>query len=283
MSNAGDSGCTPTFEIVKMFVMAFMEPGPCRTMGACSKPCYRASRMPHLLSQALTFGIVNVAVEQVDEDEETRALLLFSFEDDVPHDQGLCAYAGLSSSELEKGIGTRWLPVVNFRVPDNWVAKSVREVQEEEEFSICGLSRIGSAGTSTNEIWFPNPFERFDAGDEVILCMQSAFRFTERHCPHAPPRDPKGALQVRADFPWEYGQGHAVAVPEELGLGFTWNWSANAFEQVSEGEEEDDDDVIPGEEPSTRMPKSEDTKPTIEGRAATKKRGLFGLGSKLWR
>mmetsp|Transcript_33876 Transcript_33876/g.96867 ORF Transcript_33876/g.96867 Transcript_33876/m.96867 type:complete len:258 (-) Transcript_33876:90-863(-) len=223
--------------------MAFLSPGELRVAACCSRPCYRATRMPHLLPQALSYGVTTIAVEQVEIEEMQRGILLFSFENDVPDDIGLCKFIGFySPDDLDAGISTRWLPVCNFRVPFGWISKSVRQVQDEEEFSICGISRRGAMGDSTHEIWFPNPFESFDMGDEVILSMQSAYRFTARHCPSAPARDARDAALVHGDFPWELAAGRSRLPPGELGLSFNWQWLPGEIERMAEVMEEDEED-----------------------------------------
>ncbi|CAJ1328506.1 unnamed protein product [Effrenium voratum] len=87
--------------------------------------------------------------------------------------------------DLDRCIGTRWLPVFNFRVPDAWVNISIGEVLMEEDLSITGICRRGA--DVSRELWFPGVQEKFEEQDEVVLTMTSAMLFAEKHLDGAKP------------------------------------------------------------------------------------------------
>eukprot|EP00933_Yihiella_yeosuensis_P049986 TRINITY_DN47747_c0_g1_i1.p1 TRINITY_DN47747_c0_g1~~TRINITY_DN47747_c0_g1_i1.p1 ORF type:complete len:1319 (-),score=236.47 TRINITY_DN47747_c0_g1_i1:145-3552(-) len=168
------------FEFAKLLVLSFMGPSESLAFASTCKATYRASRMPHLWSHAAAYGLVTLDVQQ---DETTsRAQLLFGFADDVPHEKGLSLFCGFRNKEdLDRCIGSKWLPVFNFSTPASWRDKSVKEVIEEDGLAICGISRRD--GTASREIWFPGLSERFENKDEVVMTLRSAKVFAEKYCP----------------------------------------------------------------------------------------------------
>ncbi|CAE8585117.1 unnamed protein product [Polarella glacialis] len=181
-----EASCS-TFEFAKLFVLNFLTPAHSSSFACASKAAYRASRMPHLWSHAEAYGVVTVGFEH---DEATqRAQLLFGFADDVPHEQGLSLFCGFRKTEdLDRCIGSKWLPVFNFRVPDTWVNKSVRAVLYEEEVAICGISRRD--GWASRELWFPSLLEIFEESDEVVMTLQSAHVFAGKYQQQGPGGEP---------------------------------------------------------------------------------------------
>jgi len=117
----------------------------------------------------------------VNQDEAThRCQLLFGFIDDVPHEKGLSLLCGLEKTEdLDRILGSRWLPVFNFQVPDAWVNVSVQEVLEDEELAICGICRRD--GATCRELWFPGLQEKFEESDEVVLTLSSAMTCAKKY------------------------------------------------------------------------------------------------------
>jgi len=166
------------FDFSKLFVLSYLSVGDSVPLACASKACYRTSRMPHLWSHAASYGVVTVGVNQ--DEAARRCQLLFGFIDDVPHEKGLSLFCGLEqAADLDRIIGSRWLPVFNFHVPDEWVNLSVQEVLEDEEFAICGICRRDRS--TTREMWFPGLEEQFQEHDEVVLTLSSAKSFAKKY------------------------------------------------------------------------------------------------------
>jgi len=216
ISEAEPERSSSAFEFSKLFVLKFLMPAHSSCLACASKACYRASRMPHLWSQAAAYGIVSIAVEQ--DEMRNRTQLLFGFADDVPHEKGLSLFCGVRNKEdLDRCIGSRWLPVFNFRVPDVWVNITLREVLQDEELAICGISRRGVA--ESRELWFPGLEEKFENTDEVVLALPSAIVFAEKYL-----------AEAGAKLQLDQAKRHETGVTDGRRLGlqhlsFMWSWT----------------------------------------------------------
>eukprot|EP00930_Biecheleria_cincta_P067964 TRINITY_DN5496_c0_g1_i1.p1 TRINITY_DN5496_c0_g1~~TRINITY_DN5496_c0_g1_i1.p1 ORF type:complete len:2756 (-),score=417.43 TRINITY_DN5496_c0_g1_i1:241-7377(-) len=199
------------FDFLKLFVLSYFSVGDSVPLACASKACYRASRMPHLWSHAASYGIVTVAVNQNEAAHQCQ--LLFGFIDDVPHEKGLSLFCGLEQAgDLDRIIGSRWLPVFNFQVPDEWFNVSVQEVLEGEEIAICGICRRDRA--TSRELWFPGLEEKFEDRDEVVLTLSSAMSFAKKYlagsfADSGPKLETCDARKLRMpylSFAWSWGQ-----------------------------------------------------------------------------
>eukprot|EP00931_Biecheleriopsis_adriatica_P065572 TRINITY_DN4007_c0_g1_i1.p1 TRINITY_DN4007_c0_g1~~TRINITY_DN4007_c0_g1_i1.p1 ORF type:complete len:2799 (-),score=514.89 TRINITY_DN4007_c0_g1_i1:146-7867(-) len=209
------------FEFAKLFVLQHLTPEHSLNLACASKACYRASRMPHLWSHATSYGIVTMAVDQ---DEATnRTQLLFGFADDVPHEKGLSLFCNFQKKEdLDRCIGSKWLPVFNFCVPDDWTGLSVQEVLQDEGLSICGISRRDAS--SSRELWFPGLGEMFEEHDEVVLTLPSAMVFAQKYL--------EGRTEDAKTLGWQTDYGRRCDAGVSDGrklhlhyLSFMWSWS----------------------------------------------------------
>eukprot|EP00931_Biecheleriopsis_adriatica_P011650 TRINITY_DN11272_c0_g1_i1.p1 TRINITY_DN11272_c0_g1~~TRINITY_DN11272_c0_g1_i1.p1 ORF type:complete len:2747 (-),score=476.15 TRINITY_DN11272_c0_g1_i1:166-8406(-) len=199
------------FEFVKLFAFEFLPKESSSCLACASKASYRAAHMPHLRPHAAAFGIVTMGVEQ---DTTNRAQLMFGFADDVPHERGLSLFCGFEQKEdLDRHIGSRWLPVFNFHVPEAWAEKSVEQVLQDEDFCICGICRRDA--DSSRELWFPGLEEKFEYNDELVLTLASAESFFKKYigtglelpkCTSTETSDARKLQQHHLSFLWHWRQ-----------------------------------------------------------------------------